>query len=446
MNLTKYFPVYKKNLQLAFPVILSQAGQVSVNLADNMMVGHAGTTELAAASFALNIFLFGMLFGMGITIGLTPLVGHSYGSKKIEKVGEWFKNGLLAHSIVAVLLVIIMSLITPLMHGMGQSPDVVKMAIPYYLILVASLFPMLIFFSFKQFLEGLGNTRTAMIITLSANVINIALNYLLIFGKFGFPALGLLGAGIATLIARLSMPLIFFIIIRRNQTYSYFFKLAYQAQIKLKKIKKILSVGLPIGSQMIIEMAAFSVGAIMMGWLSKESLAAHQVAIGMASFTFMLSVGLASGTTIRTSHLAGENNPKEMKLAITASLHLVVLFMSLMGLSFILFRHYIPFLFTTDEAVIGIAARLLIIAALFQIFDGLQVVLIGALRGMADVKRPMIMAFFSYIVVGLPVSYLAAFIFNWGEIGIWTGFLFGLATAAVLFGTRMATNFKQMAN
>lgn len=444
MTLKEYYPVYKANLWLAFPVILSQAGQVSVNLIDNMMVGHVGTTELAAASFAMNIFLFGMLFGMGITIGLTPLVGHSFGGSKLEKVGEWFKNGLLAHSLIALTLVVIMSLITPFMHEMGQSPEVVKMAIPYYLILVASLFPMLIFFSFKQFLEGIGNTRTAMIITLSANLINIVLNYILIYGKLGFPAMGLMGAGIATLIARISMPLIFYFIIRKDKTYATFFKLAYQAKIKIKRIKQILSVGLPIGLQMVIEFLAFGMGAIMMGWLSKESLAAHQVAIGMASFTFMLSVGLASGTTIRTSHLAGQNKPNEMKKSITASLHLVVVFMSLMGLLFILLRNYLPYLFTTDHEVILIAARLLVIAALFQIFDGLQVVLIGALRGMADVKRPMFLAFFSYIVVGLPVSYLAAFVFNWGEIGIWVGFLAGLGTAAVLFGIRMVGNFRKM--
>jgi len=188
---------------------------------------------------------------------------------------------------------------------------------------------------------------------------------------------------------------------------------------------------------MVIEVLAFSVGAIMMGWISKESLAGHQIAIGMASMTYMISFGLASGTTIRVSHVLGEHNRHELKQTIFASLHLVILFMSTMGLLFILLRNYIPELFTSDPAVVRMAAGLLIIAALFQIFDGVQVVLLGALRGLADVRFPMYFAFFSYLVLSLPVSYLCAFVFKFGAQGVWMGFVFGLASAAVLFGFRL---------
>lgn len=437
MKLSGYLPIYKRNLQLAIPIILSQAGQVSVNLADTMMVGHVGTTELAAASFANNVFLFGMLLGIGITIGITPLTGQSYGKNDQAKVGEWFKNGIFSHILIALALLVLMACICPFMNNMGQSPEVVKKAVPYYILLLASFSPMILFFSFKQFLEGIGNTKIAMIITITANILNIILNYIFIFGKLGLPAMGLNGAGLSTLIARIIMPIMIFTYIRTNKKYNYLYHLAIKAKIQWKRIIKILSIGLPIGLQMLIEIMAFSFGAIMMGWLSKESLAAHQVAIGMASFTFMISVGLASGTTIRISHLTGQNKLDEMKHVIYASLHMVIFFMSMMGISFILFRYQLPYLFTNDIRVVDIAAKLLIVGALFQVFDGSQVILIGALRGFADVRKPMIMAFVSYIMISLPVAYVCAFVLDFEEIGIWIGFLVGLGTAAILFWKRI---------
>lgn len=437
MKLSGYLPIYKKNLQLAIPIILSQAGQVSVSLIDTMMVGHVGTTELAAAAFANNVFLFGMLLGIGITIGITPLTGHSYGKNDQSKVGEWLKNGIFSHVLIAVALLSIMSCITPFMNNMGQSPEVVKKAVPYYLLLLASFFPMILFFSFKQFLEGIGNTKIAMIITIAVNILNIILNYIFIFGKLGIPAMGLNGAGLSTLIARFVMPIMIFTFIRTNKKYNYLYHLAVKAKLKWKRIVKILSIGLPIGLQMLIEIMAFSFGAIMMGWMSKESLAAHQVAIGMASFTFMISLGLASGTTIRISHLIGQNKLSEMKHVIYASLHMVIFFMSMMGISFIVFRYQLPYLFTNDIRVVEIAVKLLIVGALFQIFDGVQVVLIGTLRGFADVRMPMILAFVSYIMISLPTAYVFAFVLGYREIGIWIGFLVGLGTAAILFWTRM---------
>jgi MATE family multidrug resistance protein len=212
---------------------------------------------------------------------------------------------------------------------------------------------------------------------------------------------------------------------------------AIRAGFDKLKIRRIVSIGLPIGLQMVIEILAFSIGAIMLGWISKESLAGHQVAISMASMTYMISFGLASGTTIRVSHAFGEHDRNELKQAIFASLHLVIAFMSLMGILFILLRNQLPLLFTSDPAVVEVAAGLLVVGAIFQIFDGTQVVLLGALRGMADVRIPMFLAFFSYIIVSLPISYLLAFTFNFGYYGVWTGFVFGLSTAAVLFGFRL---------
>ena len=437
MSISEYLPVYRKNLTLAVPVIFAQMGQVTVNLVDNMMVGHVGTTELAAASFAINVFHVGMLFGLGITLGITPLVGQSFKHKNPGGVGGWLKNGLLIHFIAAVMLCILMSSVVYFMDRMGQRKEVVQAAIPYYLIHVASLVPMMLFFSIKQFFEGVGNTKIAMVITIIANLVNVGLNYILIYGNLGFPALGLNGAGISSLIARLMMPVIFILIILKRPSLKVYLDAAQRARFEIEKIKRMMSVGLSVGMQMVIEILAFSIGAVMLGWISKESLAGHQVAIGMASMTYMISFGLASGTTIRVSHAFGDHDPKELKHAIFASLHIVIAFMSLMGILFVVLRNQLPLLFTNDPMVISIAAGLLVVGAFFQIFDGVQVVLLGALRGMADVRIPMFIAFFSYIIVSLPISYLLAFVFNFGYSGVWIGFVFGLSTAALLFGFRL---------
>ncbi len=437
MRFSDYIPLYKKSLYLAFPVILSQVGQVTVSLVDNMMVGHVGTIELAAAAFSVNIFHIGMLLGIGITMGLTPLVGHVYSQKKEQQVGEYLKNGLFVHSVATLLIAVIMAFLSLFLNRMGQSEEVVRQAVPYYLLLVASLFPMLLFYSFKQFLEGVGNTKIAMYITLTSNLVNIILNYLLIYGKFGFPEWGLNGAGIATLISRIIMPVMLIPFILKNKQYKCEFRIAYHARIQMKLLKEVFAVGFPIGLQIIVEVSTFSFGAIMMGWISKEALAAHQVAIGLASFTYMISLGLGAGTTILVSHNRGLHDPLKMRRSIYASFHLVVMFMSVMGILFVLLRHQLPFIFTEDSEVILIAANLLIVAALFQIFDGIQVILLASLRGLSDVKHPMFMAFISYMGLGLPISYLFGIVLGFGAIGVWIGFLSGLAFAALLFSFRL---------
>jgi len=437
VTFSEYLPVYRKNLTLAVPVIFSQIGQVTVNVVDNIMVGHLGTIELAAASFASSVFYVGLLFGLGITMGITPLVGQSFNTNDTSNLGTWLRNGVFVNSIASVLLCAAMAIVVLFMNRMGQSEEVVRQAIPFYLIHVASLIPLMLFFSFKQFFEGIGNTKLAMVITIIINLVNIALNYILIYGKLGFPALGLNGSGYASLISRLIMPVIFVLIILRNPEFKSYFSNALHSGLEKIKIKRIFLFGLSIGFQMVIEVLAFTLGAIMLGWISKESLAGHQIAMSMASMTYMISFGLASGTTIRVSHAFGDLDRNELKHAIFASLHMVIAFMLLMGLLFVLLRNLLPLLFTSDPAVIEVAAGLLVVGAFFQVFDGVQVVLLGALRGMADVRIPLFMAFFSYILVSLPVSYLMAFVFHLGAPGVWIGFVFGLLTAAILFAFRL---------
>jgi MATE family multidrug resistance protein len=304
------------------------------------------------------------------------------------------------------------------------------------------MIPFIFFFTFKQFFDGIGNTRIAMKITLTANAVNIVFNYLFIYGKLGFPELGLTGAGVGTFISRMIMPVLFMMVIAGRSRYRRYLVLAHHQQIRLADIKKVLKIGIPIAFQHIVEMTAFSIGAVMMGWLGEVPLAAHQVAIGLASSTYMISVGIAAASTIRVSHQIGTRDFVSMRKAAYASSHLALLFMSLMGLVFIFFRHQLPLIFNTDEQVIEIAARLLIVAAFFQVFDGLQVVMLGNLRGMADVKIPMIMAFFAYLGVGLPASYIFAFPLQLGPQGIWYGFLIGLGIAGTFFLLRFKRNLK----
>jgi MATE family multidrug resistance protein len=445
VKLFDYIPFYKRNLYLAYPVVISQIGQVSVSLIDNMMVGHVGTSELAAASFANSVFMIGMFFGMGITFGITPLIGSAFGNGKINEVVVWLKNGIFTHLAAAFILSLIMAGVYFVLPFMGQTSSVTELAQPYYLLLCFSYLPFMLFFSVKQFLEGIGNTKIAMRITITANIVNVVFNYLLIFGKFGFPEMGLNGAGVGTLISRVAMPILFFIYILKIPGLKRYFVLAHHEIFRNEKIISLLKIGLPIAFQIIVEVIAFSVGAVMMGWLGEVTLAAHQVAIGLASFTYMISLGISQANTIRVSHQMGVKDFKALKTAAFASTHLVLLFMSLMGVVFILARNILPFLFTVDPEVVKIASGLLIIAAIFQVFDGLQVVMLSTLRGMADVRLPMFIAFLAYLVLGIPISYLLAFKLMLGPQGIWFGYLAGLGTAGILFYLRFQHNLKNRA-
>jgi MATE family multidrug resistance protein len=410
-----------------------------------MMVGHVGTSELAAASIANSVFIIGMFFGMGITFGITPLIGSAFSGGKTSEVVVWLKNGIFTHLAASFVLFLIMIGVYFLLPFMGQPEVVLELAQPYYLLLCLSYVPFMLFFSFKQILEGIGNTKIAMHITITANVINVIFNYLLIYGKFGFPELGLNGAGYGTLISRLAMPILFFLYILKAPAIKIYFVKARLQIFSKQKIFSLLKIGIPIAFQIIVEGIAFSIGAIMMGWLGEVPLAAHQVAIGLASFSYMISLGVSQANTIRVSHQMGVKDYVSLKRAAFASTHLVLAFMSFMGIIFVVARNVLPFLFTVDPEVIKIASGLLIIAAIFQVFDGLQVVMLSTLRGMADVKLPMFIAFFAYLFIGIPTSYFLSFKLMIGPQGIWFGYLAGLGAAAVLFYLRFQHNLKNRA-
>lgn len=439
-----YLPFYKRNLKVAVPVMLSQAGQVLVQQVDNMMVGAVGTLELAAAAFANSVFVLGLVFAMGFTFGMTPLVGHAFAKGDKEKTAALLKNSFVLNIALTIGLVLVLWLVSYFFDYMGQTAEVVDLATNYYRILVVSLLPFILFFTFKQFAEGLADTKIAMIITLISNVVNIAFNYLLIFGNLGAPELGLDGAGYATLIARFSMPVLFLWFFVKRDKFNIYFKRIFEIKTGWKRILELLKVGLPIATQIILEVAAFALSGIMMGWIGVIPLAAHNIALGLASVTFMVVTGIGSGTTIRVSHQYSLKDYESMRKAAWASIHMVIAIMSTTAILFALFRYQLPWLYTTDEEVIKVAAQLLIMAAVFQVFDGAQVVLLSILRGLADVQRAMIYAFIAYIMINIPVSYLLAFTFDLGPIGIWIGFVFGIGIASVLFFLRIQNQFRKL--
>ncbi len=441
-NFKNYQEHYSSNLKLATPIIISQAGQIVVSLADNIMVGRIGTAALAASSFANNIFVIILVFGIGFSYAITPMVAKSMGRGDEKSAVHWFHQGFWVNIVLGVLLVLLSLFVALFMPRMGQPDEVVELGVPYFIVISVSIIPFLYFASFKQFAEGISNTRIAMVITLLGNIVNIIFNYLLIYGKAGFPELGLMGAGIGTLIARVFMAFAFWLAYKKLSIFERFRRIHDDVRFSMGEAMRLIRLGAPMGVQFIIEVFAFSLGGIMMGWLGEDQLAAHQIVITIASMSFMMSSGLASATTIKVSTFRGENKYRQLKYSAFASLHMVVLFMSITAVIFLLTRHFIPGLFITDVNVITIAAGLFIVASIFQIFDGMQVVMLGILRGMEDVMFPMIVVAIAYLLVSIPIGYVLSFTLKMGPAGIWFGYLAGLSSVSIVLLLRFRWLYK----
>ena len=433
--------------------MLTQLGASLVGLFDSIMVGHYATVDLAAVSFANALFFMAMVFAMGALMAITPLVGVCMGEMNVQqenqsairnKIAILFQNGMLFTVLQSALMLLLLGGCIPFLEYFGQEPEVVAVARPYYILIVISLVPFLFFTFFKQFLEGLGNTLVAMIITLAMNGLNILLNWVFIYGHWGADAMGATGAGIGSLISRLGMPLCFVIAMWLHRDWKYYIQTFSWRNISWEEIKKQMTLGFPIGAQTFLETFTFAASFVIIGWISKEALAAHQVANQIADMTFMIALGIGAATTIRVSHQLGAGNLKAIRMASNASIHLVLVMNTIGATLMISLRNYIPMLFTEDTEVIAIASQLIIIAGLFQYADGLQAVGAAMLRGITDVKVPMVIAFVSYIIVGLSVGLLCAFPLKMGAAGIWIGFICGLASAAICFHIRFNRKFKQI--
>ncbi len=444
ISLDRYRPHVKQSWQLAYPVMLSQLSHVMVGVTDSIMVGHVGATSLAAASLANVIFNLLMLFGIGVSYAITPLVATAEGEGDTIKISDTLRHGLMIALINGLLLIAIVLLCRPVLHHIDQPEDVVKLAIPYLTILAFSLLPVLIFQSFRQFAEGLSNTRIAMIIMLGSVALNVFLNYILIYGHLGFSPLGLNGAGWGSLVARIVMMLVI-------AGYIYFagqfkkYRLGFAIRNYSSKVfKQLLNIGIPAGMQFIFEVAAFDFSAIMMGWLGTNTLAAHQIAINLATISYMTTSGLASAATIRVSNELGRRNFTKLKDVAYTLMLLALGCMTLWAILFIAGRNFLPTIYIENIEVINIAAPLIVIAGLFQLSDGAQVVCTGALRGLQDVKVPSLLIFVAYWIIGLPLGYYLGFVAGYGSSGIWYGLLIGLTITAIAMFVRFRMLLKKL--
>lgn len=451
----EYIPYYKRNLKVAVPVMFTQIGGALVGLFDTMMVGHYATVDLAAVSFSNAIFFTIMVFASGSLMGLTPLIGlqdgelsqHPDKANSIRaKMASLLQNGLYFTLIISMVTTVLLALCIPFLDRFGQDPEVIEVARPYYILIVISLFPYLLFCLQKQFLEGLGNTIVAMVIVLAMNALNVLLNWVFIYGHWGAPAMGAVGAGIATLVSRIGMPVCLFVAIMLHRHWREYIRLFSRHLSSWREVCYIARIGFPIGGQTFFETVTFTLAVVAIGWISKEAVAAHQIASQISNLTFMLAVGIGAGTTIRVSHQLGKGDLPAVRMASNASIHLVILMNTIGAALMIGLRHYIPYLFTDDQEVITIASQLLVFAGLYQYSDGLQAVGASMLRGITDVKVPMVIAFISYIIIGLLIGYVCAFPLGMGAAGIWIGFIVGLTFAAVLFHTRFNRLYKRMAS
>jgi multidrug resistance protein, MATE family len=444
MTTLSYSTHFKQNLKIAIPVCLSQVGHVMVGVVDSIMVGALGKEPLAAAALSNSIFSLPLIFGIGISYGITPLIASADGEKNFKKAGEVFKHGLVINIFTAIVLATIFYLFSAQIGVLDQPEEVVTLTTPYLRILVSGLIPLMIFQAFKQFAEGLSLTKQAMIISIAGNLLNIAGNYILIKGKLGFPALGLNGAAISTTFSRVIMAIgmgIFVFTYPQIDPYRQAFSFIGYSK---KVFSSILKISVPSALQFMFEITAFSTATVMMGWIGTMELAAHQIAISLAGLTYMFATGFSSGAVVRVGNYFGMKNRVELRKAGFISFLSVSIFMGFCGMVFIVANKALPWLYIKNEDVIEIASSLLIIAAFFQISDGVQVVGLGALRGIADVKIPTIITFIAYWIIGLPAAYLFGNYFGIGANGIWFGLLLGLTVSAILLFIRFNIMSRRM--
>ncbi len=413
---------------------MTQVGQIITGIVDNMFLGQLGKTEQGAGILSNNLYVILLVFSIGMSYVLTPAVTDAHVRNNEKEKASLFKNSLFINMIVAVILFIILFFSSPLLAYMQQPADVVELAVPFFDVLIFSIIPVALFFVCKQYTEGLGNTRAAMYISVIGNVINIFLNYMLIYGKCGLPELGYMGSCWATFISRVLMGFGFLVFVFKNKAINSFAKHYKEARLNALHFWPLLKDGIASGLQFTFEVAAFAIAGLLAGVFGKESLDAHGVALSLAAFTYMFASGIGSATTIRVGNYYSTNDLNNVKAAIKTSYKLVICTMGFMAFLFICLNGILPIMFSKDEEIITIASRLLLFAAFFQLFDGTQVVAIGALRGLEDYKFPTWIAFIGYWIIALPLSYIFGFLMGYKVYGVWLALSLGLGfVAASLF-------------
>ena len=447
MNLSIYTKEFSYNWNLASPVMLGMLGHTFVSFVDNIMVGQLGTAELAAVSLGNSFMFVAMSIGIGFSTAITPLIAEADSSNNFSKVKSTFKHGLFLCTIIGISMFLLLYFSKSILHSnfLDQPKEVVALAIPYLDLVAFSLIPLIIFQAFKQFSDGLSMTKYPMYATIIANIVNIILNYIFIFGKFGLPAYGIIGAAYGTLISRFIMVIYLWFLLANKERSKRFVTNIKILVLESTMLKKITSLGAPSAMQMFFEIVIFTAAIWLSGLLGKNPQAANQIALNLSSMTFMVAMGLGVAAMIRVGNQKGLLKFKELRrIALSIFLFAVILAVAF-AILFLIFRFQLPKIYVdlSDVSnlndsieVVNIAAKLLLIAAIFQISDSIQVVVLGALRGLQDVNIPTLITFVSYWIIGFPVSYFLGKENILGSVGIWIGLLAGLSSASILLYLR----------
>lgn len=436
---------FKNTLRLSIPLIVSNVAQVGLGLVDSAMVGAIDYKQLAASSFVINAIGIPQVICIGMTIAITALVSIARGQKNVVAASSYLYNGVLLSTMVSIWIAILCTLASPLLGHMGQEADVVTIGTPYFRVMIWSLVPMTFFLSMKQFSDALEMTRIGMFLSLMSLPLNALLNWLFVFGNLGMPRLELIGAGVATLLTRISEALVMLYILFHHKAFKQYIAVKKEAwTIQRKRLAELLHIGIPSGLQMVMEAGAFSVSGIMVGWLGAAAQAAHQIALNCASTTFMAVLGLSMGSSIRTAHALGSTHFTRLLRIGMSTIYGGLLYGIITGLIFVLFRYQLPLLFNTDAAVVSLSAQLLLVAAIFQVSDSLQAIGAGLCRGIKDVRIPTILVAVAYWVIGIPLGYWLAFKQGMGAGGIWWGFVAGLSMAALFLNRRFIQMVAQL--
>lgn len=434
--ISKYKANYRSLLRLAIPIIIGQLGGIITGLADTIMVGQHSTQELAAASFVNNVLNAFIIFGTGFSFALTPLVGENLARNKKYVAAAWQKNSLVANLLLSIMLMVILTIIYFNIDLLGQPTELLPLIKPYFIVSMISVLFVMLSNSYRQFVEAITDPSVSMWILLSGNLLNIVGNYALIYGKFGFPEMGLIGAGYSTLVSRIFMLVVFVIVFLARPSYRAYRRGFKRMWVMPNRLLRITKIGMPIAFQQGLEAATFSLTAIMVGWLGSTELAAHQVVITISTISFTTYLGLGSATAIRTSYYKGAKDMEQVRRTTVAGVHLGIVVSTLTCIALYLLRNDISYLFSDDPVVSTFVVMLLPILMLYQYVDGAQIVLANSLRGLSDVKSIMWISFVTNFLIAIPAGYLLGFPLGMGIQGIWLAYPIGFVFSVALLGHR----------
>jgi MATE family multidrug resistance protein len=419
-------------LALALPVILSELGWIMMGIVDTIMVGPLGPAAIGAVGTGSTIFMTVMVFGMGTIFSLDTYVSQSFGAGRVDECHRWLFAGLKLAAIMSVALMTVAAILVWAMPAFGLHPQVLEIIRPYVAIEIACVIPLMLYFVFRRYLQAMNVVRPVMMALITANVVNAAGNWILIWGHWGFPALGTNGSAWATVGARIYLAVFLFVVIlvREKRNSSGLHDVPFFGEFA--RVWRLARLGWPAATQIALEVGVFATASALSGRISPLAIGANQVVLNIASFVFMIPLGLSAATAVRTGQAVGRRDPAGIRLAGKCGLLLASVFMLLASAAYVLFPRALLGIFTTDESVLRVGTTVLIVYGALQLFDAWQVVATGALRGLGDTRTPMVLNIVGHWIIGLPLGYWLCFSRGWSVVGLWFGLSIGLTIVGVV--------------